>query len=417
MASSFVSPILSFTHLSLFTGCHNPPIPDPELIAIIKTYNEARKHNPNATLDWKCGACLKPKPKTIVSSDKPRPAYNTKDNPIVVDSDSDDKSEKPGSSKQSRRTATRTISPSDEVTRQITRKSAGTAVQIIDDPVDFLIQPSQERSSSSRSSANVLTSSIGHLSVSDHQLRDPSSGLLDNDGDSDGLEYATPRPPSPRTKKDVRGWSTSSQAPNFAPPIAETGLERAGVHNSANSRSTSNSRPGRTPHNLSLIESPRSKTDTDFHLRLPESRSTLSPDLVRQFRAKRIIFPVSKANTPGTNNQATPEPRFHPALLPHYINSRYHNVDESTNKGDIWHSAALRNSKAKRSIIAATDPDRETSASPSSASRYSRSFSVRKRKRANASVSTSMGSKDPFFFSVNMWMKEKEAALALFEFE
>ena len=415
MASSFVSPILprvcsTSEFFSNSTGCHIPPIPDPELIAIIKTYNEARKHNPNASLNWKCGSCLKPKSKTIDSSDKPRQTHNTKDNPIVIDSDSDDKVtvvEKSGSSKQLKRTATRTISPSDEVTRQITRKSADRAVRIIDDPVDFPVRPSQERSSSSRSSSNVLTSSIGHLSVSDDQLRD-------NDGDSDGLEHATPKPSSPRTKKDVRGWSTNPQTPNFAPPVAETGLERASVHKSAKRRSTSNSMPSRPPHTSSLIESPGSNTGPGLHLRLPESRSTLSPDLLRQFQEKTITFTVSKANTPGTNDQTTPEPRFHPALLPHYINSRYH---ESTNKGDIWHSVALRNSKAKRSM-AATDPDRETSTSPSSASR---SFSDRKRKAPsrgpNTSVSTSMGSKDPFFFSVDVWMKEKEAALALFEFE
>ncbi|KDR75330.1 hypothetical protein GALMADRAFT_547698 [Galerina marginata CBS 339.88] len=59
--------ITSFSPLTCcFTGCHQPPVSDNELIGIIRLFNsENEKGNHDVKLLWKCGACVKGKAKVI----------------------------------------------------------------------------------------------------------------------------------------------------------------------------------------------------------------------------------------------------------------------------------------------------------------------------------------------------------------
>lgn len=83
--------------LLFFSGCHSPPVSDNELVAIIKAFNAAAKHNPAAKLIWKCGICAKIKnsvgqqnQKSIAVKKATPRQFAAPQNAIVIDDDDDD---------------------------------------------------------------------------------------------------------------------------------------------------------------------------------------------------------------------------------------------------------------------------------------------------------------------------------------
>lgn len=105
--SSFFDNRRSHTHTPPdYAGCHKPPVPDSEVVQIIKLFNaKQKKGDPDARLVWKCNTCVKGKAKAVhpqshSSAPRPlgikstpqllRPASSNPSDAIVIEDDDDD---------------------------------------------------------------------------------------------------------------------------------------------------------------------------------------------------------------------------------------------------------------------------------------------------------------------------------------
>lgn len=369
-------------------GCHSPPISDSELISIIRAFNDARARNSDATLNWKCGACRKVKQNPV------DPAPSTKDDPIVVDDD-DEVVEliHPPVKRQESSKPTGIVASHSE---KYTPAKIAQPVRIIDDPIDFLISPSVQRSRSS-----TLTSGIGHLSVSDNQhgLREPTYD---------------PTPP-PISELHSERTSTPSHPHEYPQALKTSENQQSPLPISSEARPGSAHR-GSDVQSSSLTVAPALSPSLDSI----EASRTSPGTKERPFLERWSMVTVQLRRSDHPPPSRPPAPLFHPALLPHYINSQYRNStgeSESDKKTDAWYLATLRKSKVQD---AGSGQAQSTEASDPAHRRRNK-----KKRAVHHEVVHGMGpppntddqhvSKAPFYFSVNTWMKENEDALALFE--
>jgi hypothetical protein len=358
-------------------GCHVPPIPDAELVEIIRAFNEARKRKPDASLNWRCASCLKG-----IDHDPKKP--------IIIDDDDgiqivEAPTKRPSSTK---RTHTENASFPAKVTNS---KPKERTVQIIDDPIDYLI-PSTSRAPSSEqhssSSTRSLTSGYSTSNFTEvPQQRKPQS---QGDESDDALEYTdTPKPsPEPQNQRTT----------SLSNPHTGTGARLSFPTSASTLASASASSSGPDVHHSHPTQELLEKTST------PTLTSTPSLDTSN---------PIS--NEPHTQAQHKPErpPIFHPSLLPHYINARYRTFESNTENdptkiSDIWYLSAVQRSKLGTRV--------SSSASSGPALRKKKIKAVRNHAevRSDNPNSEALASKDPFFFFADTWMKEKENSLANF---
>ncbi len=280
--------------------------------------------------------------------------------------------------------------PSSHTSAKVTSfKPKERTVQIIDDPIDYLI-PSTSRAPSSEqhlsSNTRSLTSGYAKLSVAEGPQR--SQG----DESDDTLEYTDTPKPSPEPQ--------NQRAASLSNPYTGTGACLSFPASAS------------TPASVTLTSA--SSSGPDVHQELRERRSTPTPTSTPLQLPS--INPIS--NEPHTQTQHKPErpPIFHPSLLPHYINARYRSFESNTENdptkiSDIWYLSAVQRSKL------GTRVSNSTSSGP--ALRNPRKKKI-KAVRNHAEVrsdnpnSEALASKDPFFFFAGTWMKEKENSLATF---
>lgn len=389
-----------------FLGCHFPPIPDLDLIEIIRAFNEARKSKPDASLNWKCASCLKGKARVINNE------------PIVVDDDDDDVQivetpEKPkqipteNTSSRPSSHSTSTDPPRRATTKVASSKPKDRAVQIIDDPVDYLI-PSTPRpplsQQSTVSTTHSLTSNYTRLSIAEspQQYKPRYQG----DDSDDALEYTDTPSPEPRNQL------VSSLSKSGIVMRALGSSTSSTNHQGAPSIPTSGSIPA------SLAMTPVSGSSPDFPNSLPpqepqERRSTPTSTPTLHPLPIDTSDPISNESHAQVRQPEKP-PIFHSSLLPHYINARYRSSENDTESNskkisDIWYLSAARKMKLVMRSSVSSDPG----------------LHVERKKKMkmvqyNAEVDSNdsrpevLASKDPFFFFVDTWMKDKEHSLAAF---
>lgn len=349
-------------------------------------------------MNWTCGTCRNPKPKSESVQPVPIPrTESTKDNP----DDDDDVVElvQPPVKRQESQKPTVSAIPRFH-SKEFTSAKAPQLVRIIDDPVDFLwSQPSVKRSSSS---TTALSSGIGHLSVSD------------NKGDKEPKRDHHPEPSQP-TNPELHG-------PPASPPSHESQLQKTKGQEislssfTARSRSVSRDRPSITPTTATRSGTP-SLNNQGFLERSRANSGTNQLSFLERWSMTTLPRSVKVLNPSSTRDIAQKAPLFHPALLPHHVNAQYRSGTtdgESAKKSDAWYLLALGKSKSKSksassSTVEASDPSHSTFRSRKrTSSRY----------QANVrppNVEVHAASKVPFYFNVTAWMKEKEDALTLFE--
>jgi len=373
MRSFLASPyavLLSNGRLFLYLpilGCHLPPIPDAQLVEIIRAFNEARKSKPDASLNWRCASCLKEK---------------AKHDPIIIDDDDDsiqivEAPTKPLSSTKripTENASSRPFSHSSTSAKVTSSRPKERTVQIIDDPIDYLI-PSTSRAPliEQHSSSSTRSLASGYPTSSVAEGPKPQSYKSDN-----ALEYTdTPRPsPEPQNQRaaSLSNSHTGTGACLSFPASASTPA-------SATITSASSSRP-------------------DVHHSHPTREPRQTPTLIPT-PSIDTSNPISNQLHTQAQRKLERPPIFHPSLLPHYINARYRSIESNdpTKISDTWYLSTVQRSKLGTHV-----------------SRKKKMKAVRNhtKVRSNNPNSEALASKDPFFFFADTWMKEKENSLANF---
>ncbi|CAA7259206.1 unnamed protein product [Cyclocybe aegerita] len=392
--------------------CHTPPVPDKELIIIIKAYNEV-KHKPDARFNWACASCkAKVKPSSShapsSSSIKPKPVPET----VVIDDDDDvvvleerrpvplsnTKRELSESSAQQRKASATFPSTSKVPTSPITQKrpmfigkktAQSTAqIRIIDDPISFDRVPEQRPSLKPTSTGSRLVSDFVDLTMSDE---DDVPDLP-----KDNMKF-------PKSASPTLSAATSHNERAPTPPQSVTPSVGRAIS----------------------ISQPPSRSDEPVSRRTVAEFSAEPDD--REVKAEQIMAalpPPVLSPTKGHTAGKTNEYQFNPALLPFFVNARY-SMDENDDKAGstrrspgIWQRrAALRlKGKQRRSQAGTTEsvatPAPDLGVVPSS-SPFPRSLPRRKKAVAVPSPkgSTESGetleSQVPFFFATDVWMEQK----------
>ena len=281
--------------------------------------------------------------------------------------------------------------------KKLASAKAAQPVRIIDDPIDFLwsAQPSS-------SSTNTLSSGIGHFSVSDNKgAKEPKHDHHPEPSQSCNPELHS-RPASAPSRE-----STESQETTFS---SSTARSRSASRNQPSSPTTPtrsgpsslNNQPGSLEWSINPGTNGLSFLERWSMATFPQTVNVLDPSSSRAVAQKPLLF--------------------HPALLPHHVNSQYRSntsEGESAKKSDAWYFFAFGKSKAKR---AGSLSGPSSSAGENAASGPSQSVRSRKRRAVHyhpndrpPNVEAHAASKVPFYFNVTAWMKEKEDALTLFE--
>ena len=218
-----------FFFFFIYLGCHSPPVSDNELIAIIKAFNAAAKHNPAAKLIWKCGRCAKIKnsvgqqnQQLIAVKKATARQFAAPQNAIVIDDDDDDdeiialdgppdvpkrnETTNPEVHLSNTQRTTQVNFPhsrhrsSNTASRDLTQSPPGRTsgfkdkqIRIVDDPFllpDFSPPPAKPPQTSSSSKIPEFVD----LTISSDE----------GDGSDDALEYLTPAPTSKQVVEVVR---------------------------------------------------------------------------------------------------------------------------------------------------------------------------------------------------------------------
>ncbi|KAJ3501064.1 hypothetical protein NLJ89_g9510 [Agrocybe chaxingu] len=403
--------------------CHVPPVPDKELITVIKAYNEV-KHKPDARFNWTCGLCkAKVKPSSHAPSSsgiKPKPVPET----IVIDDDDDvvvleerrpaplanTKRELSESSAQLPKASvtlvqtpnfpsTSKVPTSPEAQKRtmfIGKKTAQLTapIRITDDPISFAKVPEQRQSLKPTLTSSRLVSDFVDLTMSD---------------EDDGPDHPKDNMKLPKSASPTLSAVTSNEP---APTPPQSVILSVG-------RTTS------TPQ-------PPSRSDEPVSRRTVAEFSAEPDD--REIKAEQIMVALSPpmlSPMKGPPAQKDNGYRFNPALLPYFVNARY-SVDENDDKAgttsrtpDIWQRRTALKLKRKQKLSQASMESVESSTPdlgviPSN-SPLQRPLPRRKKAVAVPSPKASMEPgqsleiQTPFFFAADAWMEQKRRQMLMMQ--
>ena len=297
-------------------------------------------------------------------------------------------------------------------TKKSTSAKVAQSVRIIDDPVDFLFTtPSADRPTShlqrSSSSKSALSTRLGHLNI--------SQGV-----DKPTVDYSrrTSPPLSPNSELYNYRVSTPSDDQEYEQALSKT----PGIHEAEATVPSRSAGHHSSPTTVSKSVPPSLNTQKGYRINPSiNERPFLERWSLATLHLPRSGYANSEGlDAPPPRSPQKTTPKFHPALLPHYLNSQYRNStteSESDKKTDVWYLAAFGKLEVKDAERQSTEAKAPSEPSQPRRSRKSKAlhYDASHNKDHPPNLNTGHASKSPFYFSVDTWMKENKDALTSLE--